>query len=203
VRYFSCVYMWVCVFIFMCVLICVCVCMHVCHVCVYAWMCMHMWVCIYNMYVCVYSYMCVCVCVCVCGCITVYLCVRVGTCVSVLCVDVNSPPSLCLVASCSDSDPFLRFEPVTGDSDWCSLWTWYTSDSKVDLWNDLEIRTGSCSKGQTAIRNQNSVMPCECLFLCYSLISLFTVVDRRLYVTRIISCDHLIYFISMIICITS
>ena len=59
-------------------------------------MCMHVWVCIYNVYtrinVCMWVYTCVCVCARKCG----------VTCVSMLCVCVNSPPSLCMVACYSD-----------------------------------------------------------------------------------------------------
>jgi len=81
---------------------------------------------------------------------------------------------------------------VTGDSDWCPLWTWYTSDSKTNTWNDLKIRPGFGSK--TASFH---------VTVCSYVISLFIVVSRYLYVTRIISCNRLIYFTSVIMRIIS
>ena len=59
----------------------------------------------------------------------------------------------------------VRFGPVTGDSQLCSLWTRYIGDSKTDPWDDPEIRTRSCSEDQISIRIQNRVISCECLFI--------------------------------------
>ena len=110
-----------------------------------------------------------------------------------MCLYIN----VCWVACFSDTDPLTRSIP---DPNTCSLWSRYTDDSKTDLWDDPEIPTGSCSGDQTAIRIQNRIMSCECLFLC---IFLFTVVNSYLFLTCIISCDRLIYFTSMITCFPS
>ena len=90
-----------------------------------------------------------------------------------------------------------RFGP---DLDSCSLWTRYTGDSKTNARDDPKIHTGSCSEDHTMIQFRNHVISCECLFLS---IFLFTIVSRHLYITCIISCDRLIYFTSLISCITS
>ena len=42
-------------------------------------------------------------------------------------------------------------------------------------WDDLEIRTGSCSEDQMTIQIQNRVISCECLFLCYFICILLSV----------------------------
>jgi len=72
---------------------------------------MHVWVCIYNVYACVYSYICMYVGVLVwwgvCVCMHVWH-TCVGTCVSILCVCVNSSPSLCIIACYSDCNSFVR-----------------------------------------------------------------------------------------------
>ena len=102
-------------------------------------------------------YTCGCTCVCVCTCNDVHVC-------------VNSHPSLYLVTCYSITDPFVRFGPVTGDSDLCSLCTRYTGYLKIIPWDDPEIPTGSCSEDQTAIQIQNCVISCECLLLYYFLI---------------------------------
>jgi len=117
---------------------------------------MHVWGCIYDEYVSVQ--LCKCMCIPVCGC--VYMCIYVYVCLQVFVV--------CSVIT----DSFVRSEPCNRrpDPDLCSLWTWYTADSKTDPWDDPEIRTGSCSEDQTAIRIQNRVISCECLLLCYFLI---------------------------------
>ena len=109
-----------------------------------------------------------------------------------------------LVAYHSDTDPLVRSEPgnrrLGPDPNSYSQRTRYTSDSKTSSWDNSEVRTGSCSEDQTAIRNQNQVISCECLFLC---IFLFIIISRHLYITCIISCDHLIYFTILTTCITS
>ena len=84
----------------------------------------------------------------------------------------------------------VRSRSVTGDSELCSLWTRYTSDSKIDSWDDPEVCTDLCNEYQMVIWTPNRVISCECLFLC---ISLFTVVNSYLCFTCIISYDHLIY----------
>ena len=102
-----------------------------------------------------------------------------GTCVSVLCVCVcvNSPPSLCMVVCYSDSDSFVRFK--LGNRRFGLMFTVdpYISNSKTDPRDDPEIRTGSCSEDQTAIRIQNCIISCECLFLCYFV---FTIISECL-----------------------
>ena len=67
------------------------------------------------------------------------------------------------------SDPFDKIRTHCRDSDSCSQITWYTGDSKTDLWDDLERRTDSCSEDQMAIRIQNHVISCERLLLSYFL----------------------------------
>jgi len=90
-----------------------------------------------------------------------------------MCVCVYTGVCLCefmgWVACCSVRTRLVRSGPVTGDSDSCSQITWYTGDSKTDLWDDLERRTDSCSEDQMAIRIQNHVISCECLLLSYFL----------------------------------
>ena len=61
----------------------------------------------------------------------------------------------------------MRSELVMRGLNLYLLWTRYTGDSKTDPWEDPEIRTGSCSEDQTAIRIQNRVISCECLLLYY------------------------------------
>ena len=61
----------------------------------------------------VYESVCILVYIYVCECTRVCMHVwhaYMGTCVSVLCVCVNSPSSVCLVACYSDSDSFVRSE---------------------------------------------------------------------------------------------
>jgi len=66
---------------------------------------------------------------------------------------------ICMVASYSDTDPF-RFIPIMDPIDW------RFEDQHIDP----EIHTSLCSEHQTAIRIQNRVILCECLFLYYFLI---------------------------------
>jgi len=73
-------------------------------------------------------------------------------------------------------------------------------DSKTDTRDDSEIRNGSCSTDQTAIRAQNRIISCECLLLCYYL---FTIDNSCCMITHIISCEHLTYFISIVVRIIS
>ena len=77
----------------------------------------------------------VCVCVhacveCMCTCVRVYLCLRVCVWLRVTVI----------------TDSYVQSDSETGDSGWCSLWTQYTGDLKTDIWDDPEIRTGSCSE---------------------------------------------------------
>ena len=108
----------------------------------------------------------------------VYLCARVYVCTGVyrfVCVHV------CLIVCYSDTDSFGEIGTHCEDSKLCSLWTRYIGDLKTDAWDDPEIRSDSYSEDQTAIRIQTvsfHVSVCSCV------ISLFTVVSRRLYVTR-------------------
>ena len=72
---------------------------------------------------------------CTCMYVLVYVCIYGW--VRVLVVAPNS-----LVQSELGNEKF-RFVPV---------WTRYTGDSKIDSWDDLEIRIGSCNEDQKAIQ---------------------------------------------------
>ena len=142
---------------------------------VYTHICVCMWV--YARVACLYGYMRECI----------------------LCVYWLPILSVCSVASYSDPDPFgeirthyrrFEFVLVVDPIDW---------RFENRSWDDPEIGVSSCNADQTTIRFQNHVILCECYFLC---ISLFTVDDMRLHVTLIISCDFLLYFTSLISCIT-
>ena len=99
----------------------------------------------------------------------------------------------------SDVDLIVRSEPSNRrprpDPDSCSQSTDMPRDLKTDARDNSEIRTDSCSEDQTAIRIQNRVISCECLLLCYYL---FIVVNSCCMITRIISCERLAYFISIV-----
>jgi len=134
----------------------VCACVSPLHVYVWVSMMRVMYVCVNNMYVCglpVY--------VCTCG---VHVWVRVWVYFVYVLI---FPSSLCVwlrvtgfrTRSC---DP----NSVMGDSDLYPFWTRYTGDSKFDPWDNPEIRTSSCSEDQMAIRFQNRIISCECLFSC-------------------------------------
>jgi len=80
----------------------------------------------------------------------------------------------------------VRFRPVIGDLDWYSLWTRYIGDSKIDTQDDPEIHTVRTVKTKQRFGSKNAsfhVSVCSCV------ISLFTVVNRHIYATCIISCD--------------
>ena len=64
----------------------------------------------------------------------------------------------------------VRSRPIIGDSELCPLWTRYPGDLKTDSLDDPKIRTGLCSEDKMAIRFQNRVILCECLFLGHFLI---------------------------------
>ena len=133
----------------------------------------------------------------------VYVYVRVYT----VCVFLCLCEFMCLVMYYSDMDSLMRSEPdnrrPSPNSDLFSPWTRYTGNfcnSKANPWDNSEVHTGSCSEDQTAIQFQSHVISCECLLLYYFL---FTVVNRYLCFTFIISCERLRYFTSLITCITS
>jgi len=140
-----------------------CMCMGVLCVCVRARVCL---VCV-NGYM--YVYTCVCidvchVCVCICGCVYVCTSVWLGVCVYLwesVCISCNTRTRSC--------DP----NSITEDSDFCPLWTRYTSDLKIDPRDDSEIRAGSYSENQTAIRAQNRIISYECSFVTLLRISVF------------------------------
>ena len=95
--------------------------------------------------VCIYS--CVCVCVGVCTCVFI----RVAICIWLYVTAMQT-------CSCAPN-------PVTEDPD--SIWIYVrygpdTLDSKINSWDDPEIRTDSCSEDQTAIRFQTRVISGEC-----------------------------------------
>ena len=127
---------------------------------------------------------------------SVHVCVRmyVYVCGVCMCTGVCSCEIMCLVACYSD------FRLVWWDPDSlreimiCARYgPGNTGDSKTDPWDDPKICTSSCNEDQTVIRIQNHIISCECLFLYYFLIYNY---QYYLYVTCIISCDHLIYFTS-------
>ena len=143
----------------------------------YAWFvyvcmfkCMHDYKYVSIVYACVYAWLYACMY------ILVYICIGVCTC-AFMC----TCGYMCLVICYIDADLFVRSEHgnrrLRPDLDLCSLWTRYASDSKTDPWDDPEIRTDSCSGNRTVIRFQNSVILCECLFLC---LFIFTVASRCL-----------------------
>ena len=108
-----------------------------------------------------------------------------------VCVCARTRAHMCLgvhVVCCRCVDRTCLYDSnlVTRDSDSCLHSADTPGNSKIDIREDLEIRTGSCSADQMAIRARNCVISCECLFIC--LFSLFNLFDY-LY----ISCERL-YF---------
>jgi len=167
-------------------------CVHGHGVCVCEFVCvLSGWVCIYNVlckYICilvyvrvwVYAYVSVCSCGCL-ACIYIYLYVR-------------------LHATVFRTRPVrseLSYSRPGPDPDSCSLWIRYTGNSKTDPCDDPLISTDLCSEDQMAIRFRNCVISCECSFLCIYRYR------YALHVALIISCDFLLYFISLITCTTS
>jgi len=72
----------------------------------------------------------------VCGCIRMCLCARVCRVHVHVC---NSVFMFTCVFGCvlkQLQTHSCDLNPVIGDSDWCSLWTQYTGDSKTDPWDD-------------------------------------------------------------------
>jgi len=53
-------------------------------------------------------------------------------------------------------DTFVQSGSIMGDSELYSLWTRYTGELKIDPWDDLKIRTDSCSEDKTMIRFKNT-----------------------------------------------
>ena len=109
-----------------------------------------------------YINICVGVCIYVCLCIIVWVC----TCVTILCVGVNFPfLSLCFVACYNDSDSFVwselgnksfGFVPVMDP-----IHKWF--EDRTIGWSGGSYRFLQWS--QMAIRIQNHVISCECLFI--------------------------------------
>ena len=94
-----------------------------------------------------------------------------------------------LVACYSVSDPFGEIRPSYRrpgpDPDSCSLWAQYIGDLKTAPWDDLEIRTSSCSEDQKVIQFYNLIISCECLFLChffFTVIVFYSYYFMRLYI---------------------
>jgi len=93
-------------------------------------------------------------------CKDVYVCMYVLVCNYVsVCVYLLWVVNVCVVVACCNTqtrscDP----NSIIGYSDWCTLWTRYTGDSKTDLRVDSEISTGLCSEDQMAIQIQNRVI---------------------------------------------
>ena len=134
------VYLWICA---TCAwrwhVFCICLCKSV-YVCINECMIISVWVlCMPEcMHDCVSMY------------ILVYICI--GECT---CVFMCTCGYMCLVICYKDADLFLRFEPDNRRPrsvlDLYSLWTWYTGDSKTNLWDDPEIHT--CSEDQMMIQS--------------------------------------------------
>ena len=141
---------------------------------------MHVWVCI-RRYVCVYLH--------------TYVCIWVCICVSVLGVCVNCL-YLYVVAWYSDLDSLVRSELGNRRFGLMPVWTRCLGYSKIDPCDDLEIHTSSCCEDQTAIRSQSHAISYECSFFYY-----FLIYHCQYYLYH--SCDHLLYFTSMITFITS
>jgi len=131
------------------------------------------------MYVCVYLYMYICGCARVQECIYVYVCVRLR--VAVI------------------GTRLIRSRPITGDLDWCSLWTRYTGDLKTDLLDDPEICTVNVVK--TRRRFESKIVSFHVSVCSY--IYFFIYHCQYIYVICIISFDCLRYFTIMTTCITS
>ena len=96
----------------------------------------------------VYMYECGCTRVCVC----VYACVACVCGFMYECTGVFLCEFMCSVACCSDTDPFGEIQTRYRRFVLVLVMNPYTSDSMTDPWEDLEIRTGSCSGNQTVIR---------------------------------------------------
>ena len=114
---------------------------------------------------------CVCLCVYVCARACVFVHVMVcGGCVC-MCIQVciraceRISPSFyaCLFVCYSNTDSLMRSEPSNGRPGF--VFAEDRDDLNTDTRDDLEIRTGSCSADQMAIRIQNRVISCECLFI--------------------------------------
>ena len=104
----------------------------------------------------VYMYVLVYVCTCMCCvCMGVYTCIYVYMCLYVF------------VVCYSDADLIARSEPVTEDTNPIRIHVHYgpTGNSKINMRDDSEIRTGSCRADLIAIRTQNRVISREYL-LC-------------------------------------
>jgi len=117
--------------------------------------------------------MCVFICMCILVYMYVYRCTRVYVYVCGMCMytGVCSCEFMCSAARCSVSDSFVRSGLGNRRIGFVPLWTRHIDDSKTDPWDDLEVRTGSRSEDQIAIRFQNciiSVSICSCIiFLLY------------------------------------
>jgi len=171
------------------VLVCTCVCM-----CGYVYiMCMY-----------VYSYICmyvgVYVCVCTCG---VHVWVHVLVCC--VCVLILISLSVCVwLRGIAISNSFVQFEPVTGDPDPIRIRIHCGPDILAIRRPTHEmIRRSVLVRAVKTKLRFGSKIALFYVSVCSCVISLFTVVTGYLCFTRIISCDHLIYFTSMITRITS
>ena len=104
----------------------------------------------------------------------------------------------------SNVDPIAQFDPVTEDPNliWIRI-------CRVPIRQAIRRPTYKMIRRFIPIRivqTRRQFEPNTVSFhvsVCSYVISLFTIVSRHLYITRIISCERLIYFTSMITCITS
>ena len=96
------------------------------------------------MYIRTYIHGCIRVCMHVCMCLGTWV-YAWGACV---CTGMGINICVCICVLQLYPDPFIRPRP---DLELCSVWTRYAGNSKTDLRDDPEIRTGSCSEDQITI----------------------------------------------------
>ena len=155
-------------------------------------MCLYMNVCICVCTVCVWMVACIYVYINVCMCILIYMrvCIMLAC---VMCVGVNSPSlCVCLVVWYSNADSLVRSEPVTGDSDLIRIRIRCGPDTLAIRRLTYEMIRRFVPVHAVKTRQRFHVSVCSHVF------SLSTVSSRCLFIYSIISCDHLIYFTSMI-----
>ena len=130
-------------------------------------------------------------------CILVYVCM-LGCMHEFVYVDVQVFMSICdcmvqrYGPACEIRTGNRKPEP---DLNLCSSWTRYTGDSKINPWDDSEVSTSSVVKTR---RRFGSKTVSFHVSICFHIVSLSIVASRYHVTIRIISCDYLIYFTSMI-----
>jgi len=126
-------------------------------------------------------------------CAHIYFCARVGIWMYVC-------EFMCLAACYSILGSFTRSELGNRRFEFVPLWTRYTDDSKTD--HEI-IRRFVPIHAMKIIRRFGSKVASFHVSIYFCVIFLFTNVNRYLCFTCTISCDHLIYFTSMIMRIIS